>query len=98
MKVIVVEKIENYACEETFVAKVGTTTITMSDMLYRTFTGILGVYVSADVARKAIENEKMELMKAYGEKVFDDENLEDNHTYFTFASRVLDVKGEGEAE
>ena len=93
MKVIVIDKIENVAFEETFGAKVGTATITMTDMLYHTFTTILGVYVSADAARKAIENEKMELMKKYGEKALDDENIADMHTYYTFASRVLELEG-----
>lgn len=102
MKVIVVEKIEHCAYRETFSEEVGTTTITMTDMLYHTFTTILGVYVSVDAARKALENEKMELMNKYGEKALDDENIEDNHTFYTFASRVLKLEGvdekEGEAE
>jgi len=98
VKVIVVDKIENVAFEETFGAKVGTTTITMTDMLYHTFTTILGVYASADAARKALENEKMELMKKYGEKALDDENIEDNHTFYTFATRVLELEGVDEKE
>lgn len=98
MKVIVVEENEHCAYYDTFSAKVGTTTITMSDKLYRTYTTILGVYVSADTARKVIENEKMELVEKYGEKALDDENIGDMHTYYTFASRVLELEGVNEEE
>lgn len=95
MKVIVIEKTEYAAYSETFSARVGTTTIAMTDKLYHPFTTIIGVYVSADEARKAIENEKMELIKEYGEKALDDENIEDKHTFYTFASRVLELKEGG---
>lgn len=91
MKVVVVEKTEYAAYSETFSAVVGTTTIAMTDKLYHPYTTIIGVYVSADEARKAIENEKMELIKEYGEKALDDENIEDKHTFYTFASRVLEL-------
>ena len=93
MKVIVIEKTENYAYSVTFSARVGTATIAMTDKVYHNFTTILGVYVSADAARKAIENEKMELVKKYGEKAHDDENIVDKHTFYTFASRVLELEG-----
>ena len=102
MRVIVVEKIEHCAYHETFSAEVRTTTITMTDMLYHTFTTILGVYASVDLAREALENEKMKLIEQYGEKALDDENIEDNHTFYTFESRVLKLEGlddeEGEDE
>ena len=96
MKVIVIEKIEHTAYSETFSARVGTATIAMTDKLYHTLTTILGVYVSADASTKAIENEKMELIKKYGEKALDDENIADKHTFYTFAARVLELEGNKE--
>lgn len=93
MKVIVVMKVENVAFAETFSERVGITTIVMTDKVYHRYTTILGVYVSADEARKAIENEKMELIKKYGKEALDDENIADKHTFYTFASRVLEVEG-----
>lgn len=98
MKVIVVEKTEYTAYSETFSATVGSTTIQMSDKLYHPFTTIIGVYISADSARKAIESEKMELIKEYGEKALDDENIEDKHTFYTFASRVLEMEDNKEED
>ena len=98
MKVIVVEKTEYTAYSETFRATVGTTTIEMTDKLYHPYTTILGVYVSADAARKAIESEKMELIKEYGEKALDDENIEDKHTFYNFASRVLELEDNKEED
>lgn len=98
MKVVVVDKIEHVAFSETFSAQIGTVTISMTDKLYHRFTTILGVYASVDMAREALENEKMELIEQYGEKVFDDENIEDMHTYYTFASRVLELEGVDEKE
>lgn len=91
MKVIVVDKIKNWAYDTTFKAKLGTATIAITNKLYHTFTTILGVYVSVDAARKAIENEKMELIEMYGEKALDDENIGDMHTYYTFVSSVLEL-------
>lgn len=96
MKVIVVDKTEYAAYSETFSARVGTATIAMTEKIYHPFTTIIGVFVSTDSARKAIENEKMELLKEYGEKALDDENIEDKHTFYTFGSRVLELEGNDE--
>lgn len=93
MKVIVVEKIENYANDITFDAQVGTATIAITDKLYQRYITILGVYASADAAREAIENEKMELIEHYGEKALDDENTDDMHTFYGFATDVLELRG-----
>lgn len=93
MKVIVVEKIENVAFEETFSVTVGNATISLTDKVYHRLTTILGVYISVDAARKALENEKMELMTFYGENALDDENIDDMHTYYTFSTRMLELEG-----
>lgn len=98
MKVFVVLKTEHYAFDETISTKIGTTVITMTDLMYRQFTTILGVYASTDAARKALKNKKMELIQKYGEKVLDDEDIEDMHTFYTFTSVMLELNDDDEKE
>lgn len=93
MNVIVIEKRENFAVEETFSVKVGTTTISTTGKIYHEYTSILGVYASTDAAIKALENEKMKILDCCGAKALDDENIGDMHTFYTFATISLEVEG-----
>lgn len=92
MRVVIVEKNENIALEEDFEFSSGTSTITITGKVYHRFTSIIGVFSSADMAKEALENEKKKILAEYGEKALDDEDIEDNHTFYTFGVYVFDVK------
>lgn len=96
MRVVIVEKNENIALEEYFEFSSGTSTITITGKVYHRLTSIIGVFSSADMAKEAIDTEKMRILKEYGEKALDDENIEDNHTFYTFGVYVFDVKEDKE--
>lgn len=91
MKVFVAWVIENVALKETF--KI-TSHLSVTDKVYQRITTILGVYASANAVRKALDKEKENIVKMYGVKALDDENIKDKHTFYTFACGTYEIKEE----
>lgn len=91
MKVFVAWVIKNVALKETFEI---TRHLSVTDKVYQRITTILGVYASANAVRKALDKEKENIVKMYGVKALDDENIKDKHTFYTFACGTYEIKEE----
>lgn len=89
MKVFVAWIIKNVALKETFEI---TSYFSVTEKIYHRMTTILGVYASADAVRKALDKEKENIVKMYGVKALDDENIKDKHTFYTFGCGTYKIE------
>lgn len=93
-KVIVVTRREYYPSEVILTKNLGSFTITVSDDVYEHYDTIIGVFSTADGARKAIEDEKKRILQLYGEKALSDDE-EGTYIHYMFSTGTYDVE-EGE--
>lgn len=95
-KVIVVTRREHYPSEVVLTKNLGSFTITVSDVIYYHYDTVIGVFSTADGARKAIEEEKKRILQLHGERALNDEE-EGVYLHYTFSTGTYDVE-EGDIE
>ena len=71
--------------------------ITITGMIYNEYKSVMGVFKTAEAARRFIEENRKEIVELYGEIALDDEYIKDGHTYYTYGSCTKELEG-GAAE
>lgn len=92
MKVIAITETHYFPVNITIPLEVGTAKIEVTDKIYSSYTTVIEVCETVEAAQAAIEKQRALIIKLYGEKALDDENIKDKHSFFTYGTKTLDTK------